>query len=160
MLQFSLGIFISDDEEALVQPIIDAATEGLLLANDFFSWEREYREFQSGQSKRIVSAVELFIRTEKLTIGDAKDEVRRRIIKSEREFCQRRDELYRTHPDIPLKLKRWIDSAGLAVSGNHYWCSACPRQNSWKEGGMTNGRSNKRKISDDAVVDTQEAPTK
>ena len=160
MLQFSLGISISDDEEALVQPIIDAATEGLLLANDFFSWEREYRELQSGQSKRIVSAVELFIRTEKLTVGDAKDEVRRRIIKSEREFCQRRDELCRTHPDISLKLKRWIDCAGLAVSGNHYWCSACPRQNSWKEGGTTNGSSNKRKISNDAMVETQEAPTK
>lgn len=132
MLQFSLGMHISPEEHELVQPIIDAATRGLLLANDYFSWEREYRELQSGQSKRMVSAVELFIRTRGLSIKTAKDEVKRMIIESEGEFCQLRDELYSTHPDISPKLRRWIDCAGLAVSGNHYWCSACPRQNAWK----------------------------
>lgn len=132
MLQFSLGMHISPEEHELVQPIIDAATRGLLLANDYFSWEREYRELQSGQSKRMVSAVELFIRTRGLSIKAAKDEVKRMIIESEGEFCQLRDELYSTHPDISPKLRRWIDCAGLAVSGNHYWCSACPRQNAWK----------------------------
>jgi ophiobolin F synthase len=160
MLQFSLGISISEEEEVLVRPIIDAATEGLLLANDFFSWEREYRELQSGQSKRIVSAVDLFIRTKGLAIDDAKDEVKRRIIKAERDFCQRRDELYKIHPDISSKLKRWIDCAGLAVSGNHYWCSACPRQNAWKDVGSTNCNGVKRKLSHDAVVSKQEAPVK
>lgn len=132
MLQFSLGIALTDAEHELVQPIIDAATEGLLLANDYFSWEREYRELQSGHSQRIVSAVELFMRTKQLSIEAAKNEVKQRIIESERQFCQRRDTLFKNQPDISLKLKRWIDCAGLAVSGNHYWCSACPRQNSWK----------------------------
>ncbi|GME26399.1 uncharacterized protein ALTATR162_LOCUS9465 [Neofusicoccum parvum] len=160
MLQFSLGMSISEAEEALVQPVIDAATEGLLLANDFFSWEREYRELQAGESKRIVSAVELFVRTKGLSIEDAKDEVKRRIIKAEHDFCQRRDELYRAHPDTSLKLKRWIDSAGLAVSGNHYWCSACPRQNAWKNEGAPNGNGVKRRLSNGAVVSAKEAPAK
>lgn len=132
MLQFSLGMHISLEEHELVQPIIDAATRGLLLANDYFSWEREYRELQSGQSKRIVSAVELFIRTNGLSVEAAKDEVKRVIIESEGKFCRLRDELHSTHPGLSPKLKRWIDCAGLAVSGNHYWCSACPRQNAWK----------------------------
>ncbi|KAK8015780.1 Ophiobolin F synthase [Apiospora marii] len=139
MLQFSLGISLSEADHRLVQPIIDAATEGLLLANDYFSWERECRELQSGHSQRIVSAVELFARTEGLSLEAAKNEVKLRIIKSERDFCQRRDELYVAHPDLPLKLKRWIDCAGLAVSGNHYWCSACPRQNAWKDETLANG---------------------
>lgn len=133
MLQFSQGMHISPEEHELVQPIIDAATRGLLLANDYFSWEREYRELQSGHSKRIVSAVEMFIRTRGLSIEAAKDEVKRMIIESEQEFCRLRDELCRTHPGgLSPKLRRWIDCAGLAVSGNHYWCSACPRQNAWK----------------------------
>lgn len=59
MLQFSLGTMFSEAEHELVQPIIDAAIEGLLLANDYFRWGRRYRELQSGHSKRIVSAVEL-----------------------------------------------------------------------------------------------------
>ncbi|RYN41587.1 hypothetical protein AA0114_g10793 [Alternaria tenuissima] len=160
MLQFSLGISISEAEEALVQPIIDAATEGLLLANDYFSWEREYRELQSGQSKRIVSAVDLFIRTKGLSIDDAKDEVKRKIITAERDFCERRDELYKACPDISLKLKRWIDCAGLAVSGNHYWCSACPRQNAWKHADTPISNGVKRKLSHGAVVIKQEAPAK
>ncbi|GKT67041.1 geranylgeranyl pyrophosphate synthetase [Colletotrichum tofieldiae] len=170
MLQFSLGISLSEAEHELVQPIINAATEGLLLANDYFSWEREYREMQSGHSKRIVSAVELFARTKGLSIESAKDEVKRRIIDAERSFCQRRDELYRTKPDIALKLKRWIDCAGLAVSGNHYWCSACPRQNAWKNETLHNGNGvkklpngsgAKRRVSHSAVTSAErEAPTK
>lgn len=139
MLQFSLGISLSEADHQLVQPIIDAATEGLLLANDYFSWERECRELQSGHSQRIVSAVELFARTEGLSIEAAKNAVKLRIIKSERDFCQRRDELCMAQPDLPMKLRRWIDCAGLAVSGNHYWCSACPRQNAWKNETLANG---------------------
>ncbi|KAK8091906.1 Ophiobolin F synthase [Apiospora hydei] len=139
MLQFSLAISLSEADRKLAQPMIDAATEGLLLANDYFSWERECRELESGHSQRIVSAVELFIRTEGLSPEAAKDEVKRRIIKSESDFCQRRDELYRAQPGTPEKLRRWIDCAGLAVSGNHYWCSACPRQNAWKNETLTNG---------------------
>ncbi|KAK8076346.1 Ophiobolin F synthase [Apiospora phragmitis] len=139
MLQFSLAIFLSEADYKLVQPIIDAATEGLLLANDYFSWERECRELEAGHSKRIVSAVELFRRTKGLSTEAAKNEVKLRVIKSERDFCQRRDELYMAQPDIPLKLKRWIDCAGFAVSGNHYWCSACPRQNAWKNDALANG---------------------
>ncbi|KAJ4417527.1 hypothetical protein N0V82_006086 [Gnomoniopsis sp. IMI 355080] len=127
-----LGMSISTAEQTLVQPIIDAATRGLLLANDFFSWEREYRELQSGQSKRMVSAVELFVRTQGLSIQAAKGQVKSMIIESEHDFCRLRDELYRKYPDTSYKLRRWIDSVGLAVSGNHYWCSACPRQNAWK----------------------------
>ncbi|KAK1478821.1 geranylgeranyl pyrophosphate synthase [Colletotrichum tamarilloi] len=141
MLQFSLGISLSEAEHELVQPIIDAATEGLLLANDYFSWERELRELQSGQSKRIVSAVELFARTMGLSVEDAKEAVKSRIIKSESDFCQRRDDLYTARPNISLKLRRWIDCAGLAVSGNHYWCSACPRQNAWKNETLSNGQN-------------------
>ncbi|KAF9869992.1 geranylgeranyl pyrophosphate synthase [Colletotrichum karsti] len=113
MLQFSLGISLSEAEHQLVQPIIDAATEGLLLANDYFSWERELRELQSGHSKRIVSAVELFARTKGLSVEGAKEAVKARIIKSESDF---------------------------SVSGNHYWCSACPRQNAWKNETLPNGQ--------------------
>lgn len=71
--------------------IFEAATEGLLLANDYFSWERKYRELQCGKSQRIVSAVELLIRTQGLSIEGAKDAVKLMIIKAETEFCQRRE---------------------------------------------------------------------
>ncbi|KAI0521300.1 geranylgeranyl pyrophosphate synthase [Xylaria bambusicola] len=156
MLQFSLGITLSEAEHRLVQPIIDAATKGLLLANDYFSWEREYRELQSGHSKRIVSAIELFTRTKGLSIDAAKNEVKLSIINAEREFCQRRDELYVAQPDLSLKLRRWIDCAGLAVSGNHYWCSACPRQNAWKDETHVNGNGVKRTFSHSSVTSLEE----
>ncbi|KAF5684381.1 geranylgeranyl pyrophosphate synthase [Fusarium denticulatum] len=83
MLQFGLGISLSEAEHELVQPIGDAATEVLLLANDYFSWERELREVQSGHSKRIVSTVELFARTMGLSVEDAKEAVKSRIIKND-----------------------------------------------------------------------------
>ncbi|KAF4303936.1 geranylgeranyl pyrophosphate synthase [Botryosphaeria dothidea] len=92
MLQFSLGTMFSEAEHELVQPIIDAAIEGLLLANDYFRWGRRYRELQSGHSKRIA----------------AEDEINCKIVKAERDFCQRRDELYRAQPDMSMKLRKWI----------------------------------------------------
>ncbi|KAH7051136.1 geranylgeranyl pyrophosphate synthase [Macrophomina phaseolina] len=159
MLQFSLGMHISEAEHQLVQPIIDAATQGLLLANDYFSWEREYRELQTGHSKRMVSAVELLVRTKGLSIETAKDAVKEMIISAEREFCLRRDELYRTQPDISLKLRRWIDCAGLAVSGNHYWCSACPRQNAWKNEAITS-RNIKRPLELTAASEAEQPSAK
>jgi geranylgeranyl pyrophosphate synthase len=137
MLQFSMGMNISDEESELVKPIFDAATEGLLLANDYWSWEREWRAFKAGETKRVVNAVEVVARTRSLPIEEAQDAVKEMIIKSEGEFVRRRDELYRLHPTLSTKLKRWIETCGLAISGNHYWCSACPRQNAWRQEELT-----------------------
>ncbi|OMP86939.1 Geranylgeranyl pyrophosphate synthase, partial [Diplodia seriata] len=164
MLQFSLGMHMSGAEHELVQPIIDAATQGLLLANDYFSWERECIELETGKSKRIVSAVELLIRTKGLSVPAAKDAVKAMIIRAEGDFCLRRDKLYREQPDVSLKLKRWIDCAGLAVSGNHYWCSACPRQNAWKNEQPTDMFSSpasgtKRHLDHDSTSSTEQPST-
>lgn len=165
MLQFSLGMRITEAEHELAQPIIDAATQGLLLANDYFSWERECNELETGKSKRIVSAVELLIRTKGLSVAAAKDAVKSMIVRAERDFCLRRDKLYRERPDVSLQLKRWIDCAGLAVSGNHYWCSACPRQNAWKNEQsadmmMSPVSVTKRHLEHDSPSSTEQPPAK
>ncbi|KAF8250240.1 geranylgeranyl pyrophosphate synthase [Wilcoxina mikolae CBS 423.85] len=133
MLQFSTGINISEEESELVKPIFDAATQGLLLANDYWSWEREYRSFKAGETKRLVSAVEVIARTRSLSIEDSQEAVKEMIITAEGEFVRRRDDLYRLHPNISMKLRKWIEICGLAVSGNHYWCSAAPRHNAWRK---------------------------
>lgn len=133
MLQFSMGIEISEEEKESVKDIFDAATEGLLLANDYWSWEREYRSFKAGDTKRLVSSIEVLVRTRSLSIEEAQKVVKEMIIDAESEYVRRRNEMYRLHPNISIKLRRWIETCGLAVSGNHYWCSACPRQNAWRE---------------------------
>ena len=132
MLQFSMGMEISEEEKESVKDIFDAATEGLLLANDYWSWEREYRSFKAGNTKKLVSSIEVLVRTRSLSIEEAQKVVKEMIINAENEYVRRRNEMYQLQPNISIKLRRWIETCGLAVSGNHYWCSACPRQNAWR----------------------------
>ena len=127
-----MGMNISEEETESVKDIFNAATKALLLANDYWSWEREYRSFTAGDTKRLVNSIEVLARTRSLSIEEAQEAVKQMIIEAESEYVQCRDEFYRLHPALPIKLRRWIETCGLAVSGNHYWCSACPRQNAWR----------------------------
>ncbi|KAJ6050483.1 uncharacterized protein N7446_010592 [Penicillium canescens] len=139
MVLFATNLHLSEEQHALVQPIIAAAEEALCWANDYFSYEREVWELETGKAKRIVNLVEMVSRTKGLSSTDAKAEVKRMILDAEAKYCRLRDDLLSSHPDMTLDLKRWIEYIGLSISGNHYWLSACSRQNAWRTNGTPNG---------------------
>ncbi|KAJ6020290.1 hypothetical protein N7499_003571 [Penicillium canescens] len=153
MVLFATNLHLSEEQHALVQPIIAAAEEALCWANDYFSYEREVWELETGKAKRIVNLVEMLSRTKGLSSTDAKAEVKRMILEAEAEYCRLRDDLLSSHPDMTLDLKRWIEYIGLSISGNHYWLSACTRQNAW----MTNDTPNGTK-SDEPSTDSNATP--
>ncbi|EXL91788.1 isoprenoid synthase domain-containing protein [Fusarium oxysporum II5] len=119
---FVTNLHLSEDQHALVQPIIVAAEETQCWANDYFSYEREAWEFETGKAKCIVNLVGMLSRTKGLSSTDAKAEVKGMILEAEAKYCRLRDDLY----------------IGLSISGNHYWLSGCSGQNTGKTNGIRN----------------------
>nr|P9WER6.1 RecName: Full=Fusoxypene synthase; Short=FS; Includes: RecName: Full=Sesterterpenoid synthase; Includes: RecName: Full=Geranylfarnesyl diphosphate synthase; Short=GFDP synthase; AltName: Full=Bifunctional terpene synthase FoFS; Short=BFTS FoFS [Fusarium oxysporum]UPT51558.1 geranylgeranyl pyrophosphate synthase [Fusarium oxysporum] len=150
MVLYATNLRLSEEQHTLVQPIIAAAEEALCWANDYFSYEREVWELETGKAKRIVNIVEMVSRTKGLSSAEAKAEVKRMILGAEAKYCRLRDDLLSSNPEMSMDLKRWIEYIGLSISGNHYWLSACSRQNTWKTNcsidgkinGLTNGSVN------------------
>jgi geranylgeranyl pyrophosphate synthase len=133
MVQFSMGIMITDEDAAFVKDVFAPAEDALMLTNDYWSWEREYEASKQMGAGRLVNAVELLMRTKGMSDKEGHKSLKNMIIDLEQEYLRRKTQFYIDHPDLPLYLRRWIECCGLIVAGNHYWCSACPRHNAWRE---------------------------
>jgi ophiobolin F synthase len=127
MARFGMDLSLSEQELHSVDNIFQSADNALVLTNDYYSWEREYAASQRVGAGRTVNSVELLMRTKGLTTDDAKQAIKQHIIAYEKEYSDRKNIFYQTHPDISISLKRWIEVAGTIIAGNHYWCTKCPR---------------------------------
>lgn len=132
MVQFSMGWTPTDRENNLVKHMFKTITEGIMLTNDYWSWEREYEEFLVS-GNRLINAVDVAARIYELDVDAAKDWVKDRIVACEHEYIAQKAAFYRDHPDVSLELRRWIEQAGVILAGTHYWASSCPRHHAWKE---------------------------
>lgn len=136
MIAFGTGLVMTEEQNKLCEPVIEAATTALLLANDYFSYEREVWELETGKTQRMVSALEVLTRTQNMTPAEAKAETKRMIIEAEQDLLNHRDRLTAMYPE-DKDLARWIEYAILGTAGNHYWLSATPRQNAWQSDVVT-----------------------
>lgn len=127
MARFGMDLSLSEQELHSVDHIFQSADSALVLTNDYYSWEREYAVSQRVGAGRIVNSVELFMRTNGLSADDAKQAIKQHIIAYEKEYSERKNVFYQTHPDISVSLRRWVEVAGTIIAGNHYWCTRCPR---------------------------------
>ena len=111
MARFGMDLSLSEQELHSVDNIFQSADNALVLTNDYYSWEREYAASQRVGAGRIVNSVELLMRTKGLTTDDAKQAIKQHIIAYEKEYSDRKNIFYQTHPDISISLKRWIEVA-------------------------------------------------
>ncbi|TDZ21940.1 Ophiobolin F synthase [Colletotrichum orbiculare MAFF 240422] len=133
MVEFGMAIDISESEKTHTRPLFQAAESALVLTNDYWSWDREWRLAQRTQDPRIVNAVHLFMRTEGLSVDQAREKVRERIVDYEREYLRLKEEFYTQNPNLPLYLRRYVEVCGVITAGNHYWCANCPRHHAWRD---------------------------
>ncbi|TDZ67567.1 Ophiobolin F synthase [Colletotrichum trifolii] len=133
MVEFGMAIDISESEKTETRPLFKAAESALVLTNDYWSWDREWRLAQRTQDPRIVNAVHLIMRTEGLSVDQAREKVRERIVDYEREYLRLKEEFYTQRPNLPLYLRRYVEVCGVITAGNHYWCANCPRHHAWRD---------------------------
>ncbi|KAE9575202.1 hypothetical protein CGMCC3_g8573 [Colletotrichum fructicola] len=133
MVEFGMAVDISDQQKTAVRPIFQAAESALVLTNDYWSWDREWRQAQQTEDPRIVNAVHLFMRTQGLSMEQARETVRQKITDYEQTFARLKAEFLGENPNADLNLKKYIGVCEAIVAGNHYWCANCPRHHAWRD---------------------------
>lgn len=124
---FGMGLALSEEEDSLLADIVRPCYASLALANDYFSFDREWEEAQLEGTERLTNAVWLYMRWTGADIPTAKNMVRDACNQYEDMFLQlcRRE----TRPDL-LKSKRidlYLQGLSYQVSGNVVWSLNCPR---------------------------------
>ena len=132
MVRFGMALKLSEEDIEFVKDVFEPAEITLMLTNDHYSWEREYEVSKKMGAARLVNAVAVLMKEKSLSVDEAKEMVKALIISNEGEYVRRRTQFYENNPLLPSRLKKWIEVAGLIVSGNNFWCVNCPRHNAWK----------------------------
>ncbi|KAK5999230.1 Quiannulatene synthase [Cladobotryum mycophilum] len=129
MTVFGHGTRMTSEEFDLMKPLLHRAERVMLLANDFYSWQKE----KTQDINRITNLVLFYMKSEALSEQDAISKVKQMIIDEESHFITMRSEFCATHPDLAPHLRRLVNSLEPAIAGYHYWSATCPRYNSWKD---------------------------
>ncbi len=151
MLSFSLAVSLTAEDEASIEEVVEVAERALLLTNDYFSWERELEQSAIQDDGKIFNSVWFIMKQDGVSANVALQRVKDMILTLEVEFVKLKDQLYMNNPSLPLHIRRWIESCGLAIAGNHYWSATCPRHNDWKSAPQQ-APSNHMSISDLAAM--------
>jgi hypothetical protein len=127
MMLFGMGMQMSDEEDEKLKPIIQPCYAALGLANDYFSFDREYAEFTASNAETLTNAVWLHMKWHGVDVEAAKDMVRSATYEYEKTFLERVEEFKRTQAPISQKLDRYLRALSYQVSGNVVWSLNCPR---------------------------------
>ncbi|EUC50502.1 hypothetical protein COCMIDRAFT_82073 [Bipolaris oryzae ATCC 44560] len=126
---FGMGLVLTEEEEAILDPIRRPWYRALTLANDYFSFEREYLELiESKELKTIKNAVWLHMKWYHVGIDLAKKMVLNMTRQYEDQFLESCAE-FRRKDNPSEKLSLYLDVLTFMVSGNMVWNLNCPRYN-------------------------------
>lgn len=122
-MDFSLGILLTPEETKLIQPLTDIACRIMAETNDYFSWEVECL-YDDGQ---ISNAVRWFMTQDGISADQGKETLKKCIIADEHKYQLTLEEFHRSHPSLPMHLRRYVAATSHLVAGNHYWSAVCYR---------------------------------
>jgi hypothetical protein len=102
---FGMGMTLSPAERKEVDSIVHPCFAALGLANDYFSFDREYTEFRESAKDMVKNATKWY----------------------EDEFLHLCEEYRTSHQPTPAKMDRYLEGLAHQVSGNVVWSLNCPR---------------------------------
>ncbi|KAF3083605.1 hypothetical protein TWF102_000627 [Orbilia oligospora] len=130
VILFGMGIRLTDEEHKIAREVVIAVWRALALLNDYFSFNKEYREFLESDDTTLVNAVWLYMQWGNLDIETAKDIVRKKALEFEQKFLKDRQEFLKTHAHRNTRLAKYIEGWYYAMSANLWWNLDCPRYHS------------------------------
>ncbi|EHA21645.1 hypothetical protein ASPNIDRAFT_129626 [Aspergillus niger ATCC 1015] len=133
LMRFGMDILLTPEEEELVAPIVKPCYAALGLANDYFSFDIEWEEFQSSESSQnaMTNAVWLFMQWHQVGKEEAKRLVRQVTNDYEREYQQRVQEFIAGEGKCNSKIQLYLTALGYQIPGNVTWSLRCPRYHPW-----------------------------
>ncbi|KAI5376644.1 hypothetical protein J4E82_004590 [Alternaria postmessia] len=128
MLLFGMGVTLTKEEDIQLEQIRKPCYAALGLANDFFSFDREYADFEkSGKSQTLTNAVWLHMQWYNKDVNAAKSMTLEATKRYEEKFLGSCAEFRQNNAPIPEKLDRYLDALAYQISGNVVWSLNCPR---------------------------------
>lgn len=122
-----MNFALSEDETAATAEITTAAYDAWVLVNDYFSWEKEWKNHQAnGETGMIVSAVFLFMKWHKVDAKEARALLRNEIVAREEKYCRAKEE-FLAHGKLTEKTIQWLDLLDLVTAGNFAWSMTTAR---------------------------------
>lgn len=130
-MRFGMGILLTNEEEKRVASIVKPCFAALGLANDFYSFDIEWDEFQqmddTDKTPTMTNAVWLYMKWENISIDEAKDRVRQVVRDYETEFQQRMNIFVADQEECSPKLREYLRALAFQIPGNIVWSLRCPR---------------------------------
>ncbi|KKY34254.1 putative geranylgeranyl pyrophosphate synthetase [Diaporthe ampelina] len=132
MLEFSLGILITDEEYEMMAEPITHVERCMLLTNDYWSWPRERKQAEIQEAGKVFNIVWFLMKTESCTEEEAVARVRAMVYAEEQKWTAAKDRLYSRFPNLRPDLVKFLENLHTALAGNDYWSSQCYRHNDWQ----------------------------
>ncbi|TLD17916.1 uncharacterized protein PgNI_00691 [Pyricularia grisea] len=132
MLEFSLGIVVTDDEYSMMAVPIQHVERCMLLTNDYWSWPREREQAKTQEAGKVFNTVWFMMKQNPTwTEAQAKQRVAEMVVEEETKWVQSKDAFYAQHPGLSPHLIKLLENLHTALAGNDYWSSQCYRHNDW-----------------------------
>ena len=119
MLLFGMGITLTDEEDKQLESVRKPCYAALGLANDYFSFDREYAEFQaSSESQTLINSVWLHMKWHNVDVAAAKEMVRQATQRYEAQFLDLCVEYHHKNSPLADHVDRYLRALAYQVSGN------------------------------------------
>ncbi|RAH78110.1 geranylgeranyl pyrophosphate synthase [Aspergillus japonicus CBS 114.51] len=127
LMRFGMGFVLTSEEQASIEPVVRPCYAALGLANDYFSFDVEWEEFQHSAETTMTNAVWLCMHWHGVDVPAAKEMVRQVTTNFEREFQQRVAEYIAGDGRENRKVQVYLRALGYQIPGNVAWSLRCPR---------------------------------
>jgi hypothetical protein len=124
---FGMGMTLTKEEDEQLAKIIRPCYAALALANDYFSFDREWQESQAEGGSKPLNAVWLYMQWQGVSVPTAKQFVREATNRYEEQFLDLDRQFKSEHAPISDKLDKYLRGLSYQVSGNVVWSLNCPR---------------------------------
>ena len=132
MLEFALGIEITDEEYEMMAEPIAHVERCMLLTNDYWSWPRERKQAETQEAGKVFNLIWFLMKTEGCTEQEAKLKVHDMVYEEEQKWVASKSRFYDEHPKLRPELIKFLENLHTALAGNDYWSSQCFRHNDWE----------------------------
>jgi hypothetical protein len=127
LLCFSMDLHRTREEVAATAEMTEMAYGAWVLVNDYFSWEKEWKNYTAnGSVGLIVSAVWFFTKWHSVDAEESKRMVRKEIMAREEKYEQMRDE-FLARGNHSQKTLEWINLLDNVTAGNFLWSMTTAR---------------------------------
>ncbi|KZL76602.1 geranylgeranyl pyrophosphate synthetase [Colletotrichum incanum] len=131
MLEFSLGIVVTDEEYEMMATPIKHVERCMLLTNDYWSWPREREQAKTQEAGKVFNTVWFLMKQEQCSEEEAKLKVADMVAAEEAKWVDAKQRIYKEHPNLRPDLMKFLENLHTALAGNDYWSSQCYRHNNW-----------------------------